>query len=76
VTAPLVAAWGVLLPQSTLSSPFVAVLATFVAINTVMYLSLAVAKLLPKVHLGDHLRGANRRAENRSIHPDPPPPSG
>jgi hypothetical protein len=35
-----------------------------------------VAKLLPKVRLGDHLRGANRRAENRSIHPDPPPPSG
>jgi hypothetical protein len=69
---PLVQAWGVLLPESFLASPFVAVLATFVAINTVMYLSLAVAKLLPKVYVGDYLQGRNRRAQNRSIHPDGP----
>jgi hypothetical protein len=72
VTAPLLQTSGVLLPESFLTSPFVAVLATFVAINTVMYLSLAVAKLLPKVYVSDYLRGANRRSENRSIHPDQP----
>jgi hypothetical protein len=72
VTAPLLHTWGVLLPESFLTSPFVAVLATFVAINTVMYLSLAVAKLLPKVYVSDYLRGANRRSEHRGIHPDEP----
>lgn len=69
MTDPLVQPWGLLLPQSVMSSPFVAVLATFVAINTVMYLSLAVAKLLPKIYLSDHLGGAERRRTNRSIHP-------
>ena len=69
MTTPLLQPWGVLLPESVMSSPFVAVLATFVAINTVMYLSLAVAKLLPKVYLSDHLPGANRRGEDRGIHP-------
>ena len=62
-------AWGILLPETFLRSPFFAVLATFVAINTMMYLSLAVAKILPKVYLSDYVRGRNRRAENRSIHP-------
>ena len=66
--APLVQSWGVLLPESFLRSPFFAVLATFVAINTVMYLSLAVAKMLPKVYLSDHLPSSNRRGETRSIH--------
>ena len=70
MTDPLLQTWGVLLPQSFLHSPFFAVLATFVAINTVMYLALAVAKILPKVYLSDYLKGANRRAEVRSIHPD------
>jgi hypothetical protein len=72
MTAPLLQTWGVLLPESFLTSPFVAVLATFVAINTVMYLSLAVAKLLPKIYVSDYLHGANRRGENRGIHPDEP----
>jgi hypothetical protein len=70
VTTPLLEPWGVLLPQGFLASPFFAVLATFVAINTVMYLSLAIAKLLPKVYLGDYLQRANRRGETRSIHQD------
>ena len=72
MTGPLLQPWGVLLPETFLTSPFVAVLATFVAINTVMYLSLAVAKLLPKVYVSDYLQGRNRRGENRSIHPDEP----
>jgi hypothetical protein len=70
MTDPWLLSWGVLLPQSFLQSPFFAVLATFVAINTVMYLALAVAKILPKIYLSDYLSGANRRGETRSIHPD------
>jgi hypothetical protein len=41
-----------------------------VAINTMMYLSLAVAKILPKVYPSDYVHGGNRRRESRSIHPD------
>ena len=66
----LVQSWGLLLPESLLRTPFFAVLATFVAINTVMYLSLAIAKILPKVYLSDHLPSRNRRGETRSIHQD------
>jgi hypothetical protein len=72
MTDPLLQGWGLLLPQSFLHSPFFAVLATFVAINTVMYLSLAIAKILPKVYLSDYVKGGNRRGETRSIHPDQP----
>src|ERR1044072_5904128 len=67
----MVQSWGVLLPESFLRSPFFAVLATFVAINTVMYLSLAIAKILPKVYVTDYLRGANR---HRPPPPAPAPP--
>jgi hypothetical protein len=72
MTTALLQGWGVLLPQSFLSSPLFAVLATFVAINTVMYVSLAVAKILPKVYLSDLVTGRDRRTANRSIHPDDP----
>lgn len=60
---------GILLPESVLYSNGFAILAAFVAINTVMYVALAIAKLLPKVHLGDLRRGASRRSQTRSIHP-------
>ena len=69
MTIPPLHPWGVLLPETFLRSPFFAVLATFVAINTVMYLALAVAKILPKIYFTDYLAGRNRRGESRSIHP-------
>jgi hypothetical protein len=63
---------GVLLPESVvLSAPF-KILAAFVAINTVMYGTLAIAKTLPKVHPPSWFGGRNRRAQNRSIVPDTP----
>jgi hypothetical protein len=63
---------GVLLPESVvLSVPF-KVLAAFVAINTLVYGTLAAAKALPKVHPPSWLGGRNRRAQNRSIFPEPP----
>jgi hypothetical protein len=67
-----VTVWGILLPESTLREEFVAVLAAFVAINTIVYVTLAVAKILPKFYLRDWLAASNRRSETRSIHPDAP----
>ncbi len=60
---------GTILPESTLQSETFAVLAAFVAINTVMYGALAVAKMLPKVFVADWFTDRHRRAESRSIHP-------
>jgi hypothetical protein len=60
-----------LLPESILhSGPFL-VLATFVAVNTMMYAVLAVAKLAPKVYVTDLFRRRDQRVDNRSIHPEP-----
>lgn len=63
---------GVLLPESILRHEAFAVLAAFVAINTIVYVTLAVAKILPKVYLRDLVDTRNRRGETRSIHPDAP----
>lgn len=64
--------WGILLPESTLRTEVFAVLAAFVAINTVIYVTLAVAKMLPKFYLSDWVHGRDRRSETRSISPDDP----
>ena len=64
--------WGILLPESFLQSRVIGVLAAFVAINTVMYVALTVAKMLPKIYLYDLIVPRNRRRETRSIHPDIP----
>ena len=63
---------GVLLPESLLRNDVVAVLAAFVAINTIVYVTLAVAKVLPKVYVRDLVDTRNRRSETRSIDPDAP----
>jgi hypothetical protein len=64
--------WGIVLPSSFLDSTAFALLSAFVALNTVMYVVLAVAKILPKLYLSDLLRRPRRRGETRSIHPDGP----
>lgn len=61
---------GLLLPESLMHSQWFAVLSMFVAVNTVLYLTLAVIKLLPKAYLSDWVDQRNRRAESRSIYPD------
>jgi hypothetical protein len=61
---------GILLPESLMQTQWFAVLSTFVAINTVLYLTLAVIKLLPKIYISDWVPQRNRRAETRSIYPD------
>lgn len=69
---PSVIPMGVLLPESILRHELFAVLAAFVAINTIVYITLAVAKVLPKVYVSDWIAGRNRRGETRSIRPDAP----
>ncbi len=61
---------GILLPESTLHSAWFAVLSVFVAVNTVLYLTLAIIKLLPKAYVSDWIDRRNRRVETRSIYPD------
>lgn len=61
---------GLVLPESLLHSQWFAVWATFVAINTLMYAALSVAKILPKIYPSDWVHGRNRRSETRSIYPD------
>ena len=61
---------GVLLPESIMHSQWFAVLSMFVAINTVLYLTLAIIKLLPKAYVSDWVDQRNRRGESRSIYPD------
>jgi len=63
---------GVLLPESLLRNDLFAVLAAFVAINTIVYVTLAVAKVLPKIYVSDWIGNRNRRSETRSIRPDAP----
>lgn len=67
-----VTAMGILLPESILRNEVFAVLAAFVAINTIVYVTLAVAKILPKLYVGDWIGNRNRRAETRGIRPDAP----
>ncbi|MEJ6555047.1 MULTISPECIES: hypothetical protein [Microbacterium] len=62
---------GILLPESILYGDWFGVLATFVAINTLIYVVLGLIKVLPQWRRPAHL-GASRRSETRSIHPDAP----
>jgi hypothetical protein len=59
------------LAPGIMHTPWFAALSMFVAINTVLYLTLAVIKLLPKAYLSDWVNRRNRRSESRSIYPDP-----
>lgn len=67
-----VAAWGILLPESTLNETWFLVLAGFVAVNTVVYVTLAVAKAVPRIYIRDWLPRRYTRRETRSIFPDGP----
>ena len=66
-----VAPAGILLPEELLYTDWFGVLATFVAINTLIYVVLGLIKVLPRWRRGGY-RGASRRSETRSIHPDAP----
>jgi hypothetical protein len=74
MTVAAVLPTGVLLPESILHTDSFKILATFVALNTLMYATLAVLKVLPKGYALSWFSGLNRRAQNRSIYPEPPAP--
>jgi hypothetical protein len=59
-----------ILPSVLLHTEWFAVLSAFVALNTIMYVALAVGKVLPKVYVSDWVRSRNRRSQTRSIYPD------
>lgn len=61
---------GILFPQETIFSTWFGVLSVFVALNTVMYVALAIAKILPKVDPREWLPRRYERAQSRSIHPE------
>lgn len=63
---------GILFPESFLHTEWFAIMATFVAINTVMYAALAISKILPKIHRPNWSRRRHERAETRSIYPERP----
>jgi hypothetical protein len=59
-----------LLPESILHTGWYAVLSSFVAINTLLYVSLSVFKILPKLYVNDFVKRRDRRASTRSIYPN------
>jgi hypothetical protein len=61
---------GILLPESVVHSRTFAVLAGFVAINTVMYVALSIGKMVPRVYASELLPRRYARGETRSIYPD------
>lgn len=64
---------GHALPTALTGTHAYAVLWTFVALNTVMYATLSLAKTLPALRRDGGRRrrpGRSRRAESRSIYPD------
>lgn len=61
---------GILLPESFLHSRFFIILATLVALNTVVYAALSVVHMLPKWFRPSWLRGSKKRRVTRSIFPD------
>lgn len=67
-----VVAWGLLLPESALDQHWFRVLAAFVAVNTLAYLTLSVTRSLPWTHQADQRPRRYARGETRSIHPDGP----
>ena len=60
------------LPASILHSGPYLVLVTFVAVNTVAFGALSLAKLLPPINPAAWFTSRDRRSETRSIHPDAP----
>jgi hypothetical protein len=61
---------GLVNPSVVLHTEWFAVLTAFVALNTIMYVALAVGKVLPKLYVSDWVHSPNRRSQTRSIYPD------
>ena len=68
---PFILPSAALLPEWILDTDFFQILATFVALNSLMYATLAVLKVLPRGYAFSRFSGRNRRRANRSIYPEP-----
>jgi hypothetical protein len=63
---------GILLPESFLHSRFFVILATLVALNTVVYAAISVIHIFPKIFNPGWLQKRHHRRITRSIYPDGP----
>lgn len=63
---------GLLLPESFMQSRFFVILATLVALNTVIYAALSIVHVIPKWFKPSWMRGHRPRGVTRSIYPDGP----
>lgn len=63
---------GLLLPETFMQTRFFIILATLVALNTVIYGMLSVIHVIPKLFKAKWLRGHRTRSMTRSIYPDGP----
>lgn len=72
LSMPALTSMGILFPEALIRSHAFAILTAFVAINTVIYVALTIAKALPKIYVSDYLPRRYQRAETRSIYPDGP----
>lgn len=59
-----------IIPSGFLLSRPIQVLAAFVAVNTLIYATMAVAAMLPRVHPRSWFTSRARRSETRSIYPN------
>lgn len=60
------------LPSEWLDSRWFLILATLVALNTIIYAAITVARMLPKWIQPTLFRHGQSRSETRSIYPDGP----
>lgn len=58
---------GILLPEAVLQGEFFAVLAAFVAMNTLIYVTMAIGKMLPRPAWSRIFHRRNRRKLPRSV---------
>jgi hypothetical protein len=58
------------LPEELLHTRWFAVLSSFVAVNTILYVSLSIFKIAPKLYLSDLVKKHGRRSQTRSIYPN------
>lgn len=63
---------GLLLPDAFMETRFFVILATLVALNTVIYAALSVVHVIPHWFRSSWLRRNRKRSMTRSIYPDAP----
>lgn len=60
----------IVVTEAVFSTRWFALLISFVALNTLMYLTLAISKMVPKLYLSNLRKRRYKRSDERSIYPD------